>query len=692
MDEKEVKNCLLLLFDRPQEPVFVGKGKRKKVVFDVPQKYLSDQYRPLGAELQNRFGEMADDRIPVKNISLPDLKFPMGLKRHEQFSLFIPYHVKMAARLIDIFMGMRNVDELLSVAVYARDRLNPYLFNYALSVALLHREDTQDVPIPNYVETFPDKFVDSAVFVACREEAAIVPEDSRRFIIIPRDYTASDLDPEHRLWYFREDIGVNLHHWHWHLVYPFDASNPAIVKKDRRGELFYFMHQQIVARYNFERFSNSLRRVRRFNNLREPMEEGYFPKLDSLVASRTWPGRAAFLKIRDIIRDRDRLRIDVNTLERWRDRLFEAIHQDYVITDTGEKIMLNNIKGIDILGNMIEASILSPNYQFYGNFHNMGHVFISYAHDPDHRHLESFGVMGDTTTSMRDPIFYPFHAYVDDIFTEHKMRLPPYTAEELTYPNIKITNCRVQIDNTGETNAFRTRFQESAVNLTRGLDFAAQGDVFAKFTHLNYDKFTYIINVTNSGKTNALCTARIFLGPKYDERETEMVFTDQRRMMIELDRFVISCRPGANTIRRRSTESNLTIPFERTFQDLDATPPAGTDAQQQFTFCGCGWPQHMLIPKGTPQGLACQLFVMLSNYLDDRVEQDLVGTCNDAFEFCGVRNRRYPDRKPMGYPFDRLPRDGVDDLNGFLTPNMTVTDCFIYNNDTYPNSDAGKTI
>lgn len=47
------------------------------------------------------------------------------------------------------------------------------------------------------------------------------------------------------LWYFREDIGVNLHHWHWHLVYPFEAANAQIVNKDRRGELFYYMHQQV---------------------------------------------------------------------------------------------------------------------------------------------------------------------------------------------------------------------------------------------------------------------------------------------------------------------------------------------------------------------------------------------------------------------------------------------------------------
>ena len=61
------------------------------------------------------------------------------------------------------------------------------------------------------------------------------------------NFTATNQDPEHKVAYFREDIGINLHHRHWHEVYPFNAEE-VIVKKDRRGELFYYMHQQVVAR------------------------------------------------------------------------------------------------------------------------------------------------------------------------------------------------------------------------------------------------------------------------------------------------------------------------------------------------------------------------------------------------------------------------------------------------------------
>lgn len=74
-----------------------------------------------------------------------------------------------------------------------------------------------------------------------------------------------------------------------------------------------------------------------------------------------------------------------------------------------------------------------------------------------------------------------------------------------------------------------------------------------------------------------------------------------------------------NVIERRSTMSSVTIPFERTFRNLDQNRPTSGDALDQFNFCGCGWPQHMLIPKGTPQGLPVQLFVMITDYSKDKV-------------------------------------------------------------------------
>lgn len=55
---------------------------------------------------------------------------------------------------------------------------------------------------------------------------------------------------------------------------------------------------------------------------------------------------------------------------------------------------------------------------------------------------------------------------------------------------------------------------------------------------------------------------------------------------------------GQNRITRASTDSAITIPYERTFRDVDTNRPAANTPQlEQFNFCGCGWPQHMLIPS-----------------------------------------------------------------------------------------------
>lgn len=657
----------------------------KEITFDVPSEYLTDRYKPIGVEVFNRFG--ANDKIPVKKISLPNLGDILSIGRHENFSLFLPKHQKLAEKLIDIFMGMRNVDDLTSCAVYARDRVNPYLFNYALSVAILHRPDTKDLDLPSFIQTFPDKYLDSQVFTRAREEATVVPQGSRMPIEVPKDYTASDLEEEHRLAYFREDLGINLHHWHWHLVYPNRASR-GIVNKDRRGELFYYMHQQIVARYNYDRLCNKMKRVERFMEWKQPIKEAYFPKMDSMVASRSYPARVANQTLGDLNRSRDQVKADVDSLIRSRDRIFDAIHTGQALHANGTQVPLTEMEGIDILGNIVENCSISINEDYYGNMHNMGHVFISYIHDPDHRHLEDFGVMGDSATAMRDPIFYRWHAYVDDMFQEFKATLPRYTVAQLGFEGVTVTGISVSSSG-GTANNLNTFWQQSDLDLSRGMDFQPRGAVFVRFTHLQHQAFSYNIVVNNSGAAR-MGTCRIFIAPKFDERGNPWNFREQKVMMVELDKFKVNLRAGKNTINRDSSQSSVTIPFERTFRNLELNRPQTGEALESFNFCGCGWPAHMLLPKGSPEGMVSQLFVMISNYEGDKVEQDVSGVCNDAESYCGLRNLKYPDRRSMGYPFDRMPRTGVTTLAQFLTPNMRVQDCVIKFNDRTVRPSGGR--
>jgi tyrosinase len=208
---------------------------------------------------------------------------------------------------------------------------------------------------------------------------------------------------------------------------------------------------------------------------------------------------------------------------------------------SGQQIPLDEVNGINILGNMMEASAtLSPNGAFYGDLHNTCHVFIALSHDPDHRHLESFGVMGDSATAMRDPVFYRWHAQVDDMFQQHKIKLTPYTDQQLTFPDITVDG--VAVNTTGApANTFSTFWQQSDVDFSRGLDFSlSKGNVFARFTHLNHAPFSYSIQVSNNGAARQ-GMVRVFLAPTTDERGQAMLLQDQRLLMIELDKFVAVC-------------------------------------------------------------------------------------------------------------------------------------------------------
>lgn len=203
-----------LLFDRPKEPIFKEKGENG-VIFDVPQSFIAPRFQDVSTAVESRFG---DDTSPRYNIPQgsrsPDITpFITGLARDAPFSLWVPKHSQIAGKLIKLLMDQKNVDDFLSVAAFVRDRINPQLFNYALSVVSIHRKDTRGVKIPNFAETFPDKFVDPKIIRQAREDLNVLPDSSRTPIVVPRDYTASDLDPEHKLWYFREDVGINLHHW-----------------------------------------------------------------------------------------------------------------------------------------------------------------------------------------------------------------------------------------------------------------------------------------------------------------------------------------------------------------------------------------------------------------------------------------------------------------------------------------------
>lgn len=534
------KTWLLVNCVRPKEPSFTPKCDHR-FYLDLPDDYFPDRYRAIGHDLEEKYARETQVRIPVPRIHLPDLSF-VTVHRRGSFSPFVPRHREMAGNLITMFLESKSVGEIMALGAFMKDRLNPYMFQYVYQVSLKHHPLTKQLPLPSIVEQFPEQFMDPVAFPLLQEETSVLGPEDRRIVELPTNFTASDLEDEQRLAYFREDIGVNMHHWHWHLVYPIEGPLQ-VVDKDRRGELFYYMHGQLVARYESERLSNGMPRVVPYANMREPVKEGYYPKLLRNTNMRPYPGRAPNTTLKDLNRPDAGIVVTITEVEGWLDQIILAIDQGFVIDVNGQSIPISNDQGIDILGNIVEASALSVNQNLYGDWHNTGHDLFAYAHDPDGRYLEDIGVMGDVTTAMRDPIFYRFHKHVDDIFDRHKRLLPQYNRFQLGYDPINVNSvmCRIPKDNTAP-NVLLTFWQRSQVDLSGGLDFQADGAAFVSFIHLQHADFDYVVDISNNSSQTLMGTCRIFLAPNCDDTCREFHFNEHRKLMVELDKFTVSCK------------------------------------------------------------------------------------------------------------------------------------------------------
>ncbi|GAB0094223.1 Hemocyanin, N-terminal [Sergentomyia squamirostris] len=646
--------CLDALFTRPRETVLKPKkiSGDKYYQFQVSDQFVSKKYQKYGSKFLDHCNKPVDNGLVIKIDdckTIPDLKFVNDLKPSDLFSIYIPLHRKIATRLLKIFLDCPTIPELISTLVYCHERVNPYLYNWVLCVTVLNHPQTKNYNLLVFPEITPEKFLDGQLYQEAEKAVNLIPIEDRTPIEIPQNFTATNFDFEQRCAYFREDIGLNFYYLMYTYAFPFCGTGD-IVKKERRGEIFYHVHQQIVARYNFERLCNGLPRTMRLSNFEKPIEEPYFPKLNSTVSSKSYSSRYADSYLSDIYRDRDKLTCDLSALPRWRDRILDACDRGFAVCPAADNkvVPLDADNGIEILGNMIQSSHQSVNPEYYGDLANMGQMFIGFCHDPDGRNLEGFGVISDSATCLRDPVFYRWYALIVDLCDHHKRTLPPYTKTELGFPGVKISHVETFIltkQGYPVKNELLTFWEKDDLNVSKGLNFAPMEPIFVRVTHLQNQKFSYKIVVENGGGP---CEAsmRIFLAPKKDENNLPFSFEDQRQFFIEMDSFNVSLRSGSNTILRRSTEASILNWMKYCVNNNFKL----TQGDKPNNYTGLGWPLNLLIPKGHFSGYECDLFVM--------VGKDLLKPTS------GERS--------LGFPFDRPASPSIHQLSDFLCENMFV--------------------
>nr|SMH67861.1 HcA [Scolopendra dehaani] len=593
----------------------------------------------------------------VEGVEEKELKYLGHLPKNEIFSLFDERNWPEAKAAVKYLLEPKTFDDFIKAAKILITRINDEIFLYALSVAILHRPDTRGVQIPRIQDVFPDKFIPNFLLQQIREEAIRGDQNP----IVNLNISSNYLNVENSLNYFTNDLGMNSHHYHYHVVHPATGVPIQTVTRDRHGSRFAHMHSQLVRRYESERLSSGLPLTESFVNWDEPIQTGFSSHLTIFKKSYYYNFRPEGITLSDLPE------LTKNKMLLWKHRILLGIHSQFLISANNKNVSLEREDGEDLLGNAVESSLLSINRQFYGNLHNYAHVIAGRASDPDGRYGAHNGVMHDVATSARDPLFYRWHKFIESLFQQLREHLKPYSHYELTYPAVVVEKVEVVPDKHPETvNKVRTGYTTNKLKLNPGFDFTRQSTATVNVQHLDHEPFHYKFRIYNNAQQVQNAAVRIFLAPKYDEQGHRLKVNDQRQLMIELDKFVVHLQPGVNQFLRSSSESSVTMPTKYFFGDVQ-------DIARNHS-CNCGWPEYLLLPRGSYEGLDFQLFVAVTNWDEDKVKDKVEPECqcSESLSYCGTISGKYPDRRPFGYPFERpIVESNWED---FVTQNIHISD------------------
>ncbi|GAB6029838.1 Polyphenol oxidase 1 [Chamberlinius hualienensis] len=534
------------------------------------------------------------------------------LPKREVFSIFDERTWPEGIEVVKRLLTPKTFDEFIKQAEILYPRINEDLFFYCLSVAIVHRLDTQGLKVPRIQDVYPDKFFEHQLLVKIKDE--IMTGHKNPELNDTHDFH-NHYDLYRRIDYFTEDFGMNAHHYHWHVVHP--MFKPDVLPggdKKRSGELFYWMHRQMVARFDSELMSNNIPRIRSFENWNEPIPIGYAPHLTIHRTGYKYGFRPDNMVLRNLPE------LTKYEMKQWETRILRSIHKSKINQPLGNSIGLNDT---DTLAHLIMSSTDSANRQYYGNLHSYAHVIAARITDPRNKFREDGGVMSDAAVSARDPIFYQWHKYVDSIFQAYQKTLKPYRSSELEWTDVTVNEVYIDATKEHPRNEIRTFWGMNDFRLTKGFDYTIDSEAVIHLRHLDHEPFTYVFDVNNNRNKEREAVFRVYMVPKYDEHRTKFSINKQRPLMIELDKFVRKLHPGHNEIRRHANDSSVTMPRELIFDRM-------ADTTVEHDQCQCGWPEYMLVPKGKYEGMTFQLYVTVTNYEEDFIVRFLIS--NKSFK------------------------------------------------------------
>ncbi|XP_046434253.1 arylphorin subunit alpha-like [Neodiprion fabricii] len=576
------------------------------------------------------------------------------LPRGEIFSIFHSDHLHEAIALFKVLYHSKDFDTFCKTAAWARIYVNEGMYVYAFSVAVIHYPETFRIRLPSHHELYPHLFFKNEVIrtaydaklyddptktVASSDGAIIIPDNDS----IPSSECCSH--DEYKLRYFTEDVYSNEIHYFSQLSHPFWMKSGEFGPHfPKRGEVYLWALRLQLARYNMERFSNGLGEIEDFD-WSYPIPHGYHPSV-SYHNGLPVPHRSD-----DAMLPNHKLGL-IKELRNLEQLFASAIDSGFVFHKNATFESIRTRGGIEVLGNLIQGNADSVNHDLYGNYELLARDVLGFSPAPRGKYDVVPSIMQVYGLSLRDPMYW---SLVKRIMSYHKKfvsYLPKYTYKDLAFPDVKIES--VAVDKV-ETYFDDVDYLISAAVKARNVDDKTL--IKARQYRLNHKPYTY--HITVNSKTAIQGYLSIYMGPKYDFNHEDIDLTKYYDQFILLDAWAVDLQPGINKIERSSAESEYVgcdpVSSDVFYREIERAITGETVYEiPKYPY---RYPERLVIPKGSPEGVPFQFFVHVTPYAEKSMYH---------FHSALFGEKKILD-KPLGFPLDRPSDFNIADLpNAYL--------------------------
>ncbi|XP_054266087.1 allergen Cr-PI-like [Macrosteles quadrilineatus] len=606
------------------------------------------------------------------------------LPRGQVFNYNNPNQLQQAIQLFDVFYFAKDFDTFYQAACWARDRVNEGQFVYALSVAIVKRQDTQNIPLPPQSEVYPNLYVNAQAIQQAQnnkqqgqKQAVVQSNNTNNYVqnqqqkqkqqqqqqqqqqqgnqnqyqqLFNNQYqnnqnydnenqanqyqNQQQNNQEGRVAYFSEDINLNQQFANQQIYNPNWFNQQKYNQKSQnanQGENFYYYLQQVLARYNLERYANNLPKVQPFQ-FNKNVQPGYNPQLQ-YHNGQAVPVRPNYVNINNANNNY------LQQLQNIDRRIADAVDSQQVKNNQGGKQALNAENGVAVLGNIVQANENSVNNQYYAANNGLYGYFdvfrkvVGSIVDPNNKYQAAPGAIETNSAALRDPVFYQIIARVVNYFQNFKNQLQSYKQEQLNFQGVEVQ--AVNVDK------LVTYFDNNEVDLYNAINYQ-QGEQAENYQYkaqqqqLNNKPFNYQIQVNSQQEADAI--VRVFIGPQYDAQGNQYTLEQAKQNFVEIDRFVTNLKSGQNQIQRNSQQSTRFVqqqPNSRAIFQGQVNYNQTQQQQQQYTL-----PQNLILPKGSQNGQQYVFVVAVNQYQPNNNQ-------NNQY------NNQPNDNRPQGFPFDR---------------------------------------